>query len=208
MSPARLVALALALLAVGCAASQEPSVLALDRVAGSSAALRGQLPAGTTAYDDLPGVTRLERRLRDELRAATTAAAADGVRIEVTSGWRSRAYQARLFDEAVVEHGSESAAAAWVARPGTSVHEAGAAVDLGPQAAIDWLVEHGADHGLCQVYANEPWHFELDPDAEDVGCPDLYADPTDDPRLRNQSSASPATSSGASSVMKWAALST
>ena len=76
-----------------------------------------------------------------------------------------------------------SAAAGWVARPGTSVHEAGAAVDLGPRAATDWFAEHGAAYGLCPVYTNEPWHFELDRDAPDAGCPDLYDDPTDDPRL-------------------------
>ncbi len=200
MSPARLTVLALALLALGCAATQEPSVLALDRMAPSSSVAApvpegpprrsggtgdGELPPGTTVYDDHPGIARLDVRLRERLRAATADAAAQGVGIVVNSGWRSRAYQARLFDEAVAEHGSVSAAVEWVARPGTSVHEAGAAVDVGPYAAIDWLVQHGADLGLCQIYANEPWHFELDPDARDAGCPHLYADPTDDPRMRS-----------------------
>jgi LAS superfamily LD-carboxypeptidase LdcB len=170
MSPARLAALALALLAFGCAATQEPSVLALDRM-GRSAAVD-------------PGVARLDARLREALRAATAEAEAQGIDIVVNSGWRSRAHQARLFEEAVAEHGSEAAAAAWVARPGTSVHEAGLAVDVGPWAAIDWLVRHGADHGLCPVYANEPWHFELVPTAVDARCPPVYDDPTDDPRLQ------------------------
>lgn len=183
MSPARPVVLALVLLTLGCTAARDPSVVSLEQVT-RSVSDDGELPRGTTVYDDEPGVTLLDPRLREELRAATVDAAAQGVTLTITSGWRSRTYQARLFDEAVVEHGSESAAASWVARPGTSVHEEGAAVDIGPREAADWLAEHGADHGLCRVYANEPWHFELDPDAADVGCPDLYADPTDDPRLQ------------------------
>jgi hypothetical protein len=60
----------------------------------------------------------------------------------------------------------------------------GAAVDVGPWAASAWLAEHGAAYGLCQVYANEPWHVELRPDAVDAGCPALYTDPTHDPRMQ------------------------
>ena len=33
-------------------------------------------------------------------------------------------------------------------------------------------------------YGNEPWHFELSPDAIDHGCPPMYADPTRDPRMQ------------------------
>jgi hypothetical protein len=31
------------------------------------------------------------------------------------------------------------------------------------------LSEHGAQHGLCQIYSNEPWHYELRPEAIDHG---------------------------------------
>ena len=44
--------------------------------------------------------------------------------------------------------------------------------------------QHGADYGLCQIYGNEPWHYELRPDAVDRGCPPTYADPTQDPRTQ------------------------
>jgi len=47
-----------------------------------------------------------------------------------------------------------------------------------------WLSEDGADYGLCQVYGNEPWHYELRPEAVDDGCPPMYADPTQDPRMQ------------------------
>ena len=42
----------------------------------------------------------------------------------------------------------------------------GEAVDIGPTAAVAWLSEHGRVYGLCQVYDNEPWHYELRPDDE------------------------------------------
>ena len=47
-----------------------------------------------------------------------------------------------------------------------------------------WLSEHGAAYGLCQIYGNEPWHYELRPEAVDHGCPPMYADPTHDPRMQ------------------------
>jgi hypothetical protein len=70
-----------------------------------------------------------------------------------------------------------------VATPETSAHVSGDAVDLGPSDAARWLEEHGAAYGLCRVYRNEPWHFELRQGAALGGCPAMYADPTQDPRM-------------------------
>ena len=47
-----------------------------------------------------------------------------------------------------------------------------------------WLARNGARYGLCQIYRNESWHFELRPEAVRWGCPAMYADPTHDPRMR------------------------
>ena len=47
----------------------------------------------------------------------------------------------------------------------------------------DWLIRNGAQFGLCQIYANEPWHYELRPLATAGGCPPTYSDPTQDPRM-------------------------
>jgi zinc D-Ala-D-Ala carboxypeptidase len=66
----------------------------------------------------------------------------------------------------------------------TSLRVSGDAVDVGDSDATAWLSEHGAEYGLCRVYANEPWPYELRPEAVDDGCPDPYADPTDDPRMQ------------------------
>ena len=60
----------------------------------------------------------------------------------------------------------------------------GGLIDIGPSEAAAWLSEHGARYGLCQIYANEPWHYELRPEAAARGCPPPYDDPTFDPRMR------------------------
>jgi hypothetical protein len=73
-----------------------------------------------------------------------------------------------------------------VATPTTSAHASGDAVDIGPPASAAWLSEHGAEYGLCQIYGNESWHYELRSEAIDHGCPAMYADPTHDPRMHRQ----------------------
>lgn len=47
----------------------------------------------------------------------------------------------------------------------TSPHVAGDAADIGHSDATVWLSRHGAEYGLCQIYRNEPWHYELRTDA-------------------------------------------
>ena len=144
----------------------------------------GSVPDRTTVFDDeVPGVANLDSALLGALRQAATAAADDGVELVIDSGWRSRAYQAQLFREAISRYGSEQKAAQWVATPNTSAHVSGDAVDIGPSAAAAWLSEHGAKYGLCQIYGNERWHYELRPETFARGCPPMYANPTQDPRM-------------------------
>jgi D-alanyl-D-alanine carboxypeptidase len=145
----------------------------------------GAVPDGTTVFDDeVPGVAKLDPDLLGALRQAATAAAGDGVEFYVDSGWRSPEYQERLLREAIAKYGSEAEATRWVATPTASPHVSGDAVDIGPSGAAAWLSEHGAAYGLCQIYDNEPWHFELRPGASGHGCPAMYADPTHDPRMQ------------------------
>jgi|Tabmets5t2r1_1033131.scaffolds.fasta_scaffold41550_1 zinc D-Ala-D-Ala carboxypeptidase len=145
----------------------------------------GALPDGATVFDDdFPAVANLDPALLGALRQAATDAAGDGVEFFVNSGWRSPAYQEQLLQEAVSEYGSEEEAARWVATPETSPHVSGDAVDVGPSDATAWLSEHGAEYGLCQIYGNEPWHYEVRPEAIDQGCPSMYAEPTQDPRMQ------------------------
>ena len=46
-----------------------------------------------------------------------------------------------------------------------------AVADIAPVEADHWLIANGARFGLCQVFANEIWHFELV--ADDGQCPPL-----------------------------------
>jgi zinc D-Ala-D-Ala carboxypeptidase len=145
----------------------------------------GAVPDGATVFDDeIPGVANLDPDLLGALRQAATDAADDGVEFLVDSGWRSPEYQNQLLREAVSKYGSEEEAARWVATAETSAHVSGDAVDIEPFEATAWLSEHGAGYGLCQIYSNEPWHYELRPEAIDHGCPPVYADPTHDPRMQ------------------------
>jgi D-alanyl-D-alanine carboxypeptidase len=152
---------------------------------GAPGAADSVVPDGTTVFDDeIPGVANLDPALLGALRQAATDAADDGVEFFVDSGWRSPEYQEQLLHEAVSKYGSAEEAARWVATPNTSAHVSGDAVDIGPSDATAWLSEHGAEYGLCQIYSNEPWHYELRPEAFDHGCPPMYADPTHDPRMQ------------------------
>jgi hypothetical protein len=140
----------------------------------------GYVPDGEqlSAHDtSQPAVSNLERALLDAVQDATDAAAADGVDLGITSGWRSARLQQALFDQAVVEHGGVEEARRFVLSPELSQHVTGRAVDVGPYDAMDWLSRFGSDYGLCRTYANEAWHFEL---ATSRGgeCPEPLADAT------------------------------
>ena len=138
-----------------------------------------------TVFDDeYPGIANLDPDLLQALREAATDAADDGIKFSVNSGWRSPEYQNQLLREAVSKYGSEKEAARWVATADTSAHVSGDAIDIGPLDATAWLSEHGANYGLCQIYRNEPWHYELRPKAIDRGCPRTYADTAHDPSMQ------------------------
>jgi len=145
----------------------------------------GAVGRGLTVFDNKrPAVANLDPELLRAIRQAAKAAARDGVKISVNSGWRSPEYQDRLHLQAVWKYRSEAKAARWVATADTSSHVSGDAVDIGPNRAIAWLSRHGAQYRLCQIYKNEPWHYELRPSAIVEGCPPMYADPGHDPRMQ------------------------
>ena len=166
--------------------------LASSTAASTIDALRGELRDPRGEPDAVPtprrirGAGDLDPALVGALREAAADAAYDGVELYVKSGWRSPEHQQQLLDEAISKYGSQAEAARWVATPDTSPHVSGDAVDIGPSDATAWLAGHGAAYGLCQIYSNEPWHYELRPEAVDHGCPPLYADPTHDPRMQQR----------------------
>lgn len=167
------------------AASFSASAPSLGEPRGPLGEADGAVPDGVTVFDDaIPAVVKLDPDLLKALRQAATAGSDDGVEFYVSSGWRSPGYQDQLLREAVAEYGSEDEAARWVATATTSPHVAGDAVDIGHSDATEWLSRHGAEYGLCQIYRNEPWHYELRTEAIENGCPRMYADPTQDPRMQ------------------------
>lgn len=168
--------------AAGCASPVESGGSALPRGA--------QPPEGPIGPDDgfhhdeaidpwadVPAVTRLDPALRTALQAAGADARAEGTDFWLTSGWRSARYQQHLLDEAIVTYRSEAEAMKLVQTPEKSKHVTGEAVDIGPTDANSWMSIHGAEYGLCQVYANEMWHFELLTEPGGV-CPQTKEDAT------------------------------
>jgi hypothetical protein len=79
------------------------------------------------------------------------AAAADGVALIVSSGFRTYAEQARLF--------AARPDPRWVAPPGKSLHRLGTELDLGPQSAYGWLARNARRFHFVQRYSWEPWHY-------------------------------------------------
>ena len=122
------------------------------------------------------------QRMMDDARAA-------GLQPLICSSYRTRATQERLFQnkiERLVKQGcsreeAETLAAQWVARPGTSEHEVGLAVDIvdtsyqildeqQEQTPVQQsLMAHCADYGFILRYPSdksdltgigyEPWHY-------------------------------------------------
>ena len=97
--------------------------------------------------------------------ARAVQAVIEGARgqVFVESGYRSHEEQAILWSEALRRYGSPEAADDWVARPGTSRHEQGLAVDLGGDVEMAARLAHELGLPIYRPLPNEPWHFELSP---------------------------------------------
>ena len=87
-------------------------------------------------------------------RAMQAAAAAAGIRLTATSGYRTMAQQAALY---------QALGPAIAAPPGRSLHHAATELDIavGPagSATHRWLQAHGPAFGFIQRYSWEPWHW-------------------------------------------------
>jgi zinc D-Ala-D-Ala carboxypeptidase len=139
-------------------------------------------PEDLIDLDALSGELSLSRpghRLRDEateaLREMSAAAARDGITLTVSSPYRSYEYQVVVYERWVNELGREAADRV-SARPGTSQHQLGTAVDFGcicdefaEHAAGRWLFDHAHRFGYSLSYPDgyehvtgysyEPWHY-------------------------------------------------
>jgi len=152
----------------------EPNTQSRNRITAADGFVSEQAPL--SPFDDgHPAIANLSPQLRLALQDAAIDAGTAGIYMLVNSGWRSERYQQSLLDEAVVTYGSTEEARKWVNTPELSTHVTGEAIDVGPTDAAIWLSQHGSDYGLCQVYANEIWHYELAADSAG-NCPEPVAD--------------------------------
>lgn len=111
----------------------------------------------------------------DDLKKMTEAARKEGLAIVFASGYRPYDYQEMLFNRYAGEMGVEEAERI-SARPGTSQHQLGTAVDFGtitdefadtPEGK--WLAEHAGEYGFSLSYPRgmedvtgykwECWHY-------------------------------------------------
>jgi D-alanyl-D-alanine carboxypeptidase len=122
---------------------------------------------------------RLAPRAAASWDAMVVAAAAEGVTLLLVSGYRSIAYQARLFRKKINTGQSVSEILTVNAAPGFSEHHTGRAVDIATpgsrplteefegSAAFRWLTGNAARFGFSMSYPRnndagfiyEPWHW-------------------------------------------------
>ena len=105
----------------------------------------------------------LDSTLATRFAAAKEIAQSEGISLQLTSGFRSKEVQARLFADEIKKRGSEEEASKWVLPPDISHHPQGTAIDVNynfDRPSTKWLEINGYKFGLCRAYANEWWHFE------------------------------------------------
>jgi Flp pilus assembly protein TadG len=123
------------------------AVIELDKLAPASISA----PGSTTTTGLHPALKMAVDRLIEASRG----------RVFLASSTRTTARQTELWNEALEKYGDPEIADNWVARPGTSNHEEGLAVDLGGdlRLAVSLVSELGLP--LWRPMTWEPWHFEL-----------------------------------------------
>ena len=135
----------------------------------------GWLPDGVTLspFDESnPVLAQLDPLLLKAVQDAAAQCRRRRYQDEDHVGLAHKGFQQRLFDMGVVQYGGVDAARQFVASPEASKHVVGEAVDIAPVDADKWLIRNGSRFGLCQIFANEIWHFELAVD-EQGRCPPL-----------------------------------
>ena len=143
----------------------------------------GFVQPSTTIIDDIG--REIDSRIVGAYRDFVNAAKADGLNIYPISGFRPHSTQVSLFNARVEQARNdgyadpEAEAARHVAKPGTSEHELGLAVDFNSvdesyfrnTAEAKWLAAHCAEYGFVIRYPEdkesvtgiiyEPWHLRF-----------------------------------------------
>lgn len=149
-----------------------------------------ELPDGfTVELAEAENGYQVDARIADALRDMLQGARDAGLRPVLCSAYRTESYQTYLYNRKVGQYrekgysqaGAKTAAARWVAPPGTSEHQLGLAVDIisssyqkldrGQEDTREqqWLMQHCWEYGFILRYpddksditgiAYEPWHY-------------------------------------------------
>ena len=101
------------------------------------------------------GGHRLWGPAAESFRQMSAAAAASGVRLDVTDSYRSYDQQVDVARRKGLYRNGGLAA-----EPGTSTHGWGLSLDVNPTSAtLNWLRSYGAQFGFVEDVAREPWHW-------------------------------------------------
>lgn len=119
---------------------------------GSGDNSSGEVGAKTGNIVDVPG-GKVDASIADNVKKMMEAAKKDGIELKISSSFRSRAEQEKLY--AAYQNGTGNLAA----KPGSSNHESGLAIDFqNTTGAYDWLKKNAGQFGLKNL-PSEPWHY-------------------------------------------------
>ena len=123
------------------------------------------------------GTAYLQREAWEQFKAMADQARTEGVRLWNVSSYRSYGTQKLVYDRYVSQDG-QSLADTYSARPGSSEHQTGLALDINTASirahfedtpTYAWLVEHCGEYGFILRYPEgkeritgyrfEPWHY-------------------------------------------------
>lgn len=137
----------------------------------------------------LPDGMKVDEKAYEDLTAMLQACRDDGLAPKICSAYRTQAKQTYLYNNKIArlrnagysKQAAVEEAGRWVARPGTSEHQLGLAVDIvstsyqaltkkqEKTAEQKWLMEHCWEYGFILRYPNEkseitgigyePWHY-------------------------------------------------
>lgn len=98
---------------------------------------------------------KIDSSIAANFDAMVAEAKKDGVDLQIESGWRSRQEQEVLYQKYLNGTGNLAA------KPGTSNHESGQAIDFkNTPGAFDWLAKNATRFGLKNL-PGEPWHYSV-----------------------------------------------
>ena len=127
---------------------------------------------------------QVDKKIYEPLQEMFAAAEMEDIYMVVVEAYRMEEEQQELMNEKVEEYTKKGVpgflakkfAEKWVAKPGTSEHQLGIAVDINPDYSrsdrdrvYDWLAENSYQYGFIYRYPenkahitginNEPWHY-------------------------------------------------